>query len=160
MAKRQTRKGVSFAKPIYDAIMAEAASRKLPASHFVELLVRAAIPGLPETHHMPVAHVATMKQRRPPRRGTRESTLRAVPPVSRGSGSSRTQSLPPSALELAELRIECSRKLGRQSNNGKSLAELQSRERKVSVAFAAELRRRGWLAPEREGYGRGSWAAQ
>lgn len=83
MAKRQTRRSISFNVAIYDAVVAEAARRKLPASHYVELLVRKAIKGLPETHHVPVEHVATMKQRRPPR---------APAP------------LIPSAHEIAELR--------------------------------------------------------
>lgn len=69
MAKRQTRRSISFNVAIYDAVVAEAARRKLPASHYVELLVRKA------------------------------------------------------------------------------------------TTFAAELRRRGWLAPEREGYAPGSWGA-
>ena len=67
--------------------------------------------------------------------------------------------LPPSTRELAELRIAVAKKLPAWSGKGKSLAEMQSHERNVSIAFAAELRRRGWLTPEREGYAANSWSA-
>lgn len=152
MAKKQTRGSISFAKPIFEAIIAAAAERGLPAAHFVERLVRDAIPGLPITTHLPLERVAAAqrgKQCMPASSATHPPTpIPAPTPVAN----------PPSTLELAELRIAVAKNLPAWTRNGKSLSEVQSRERKVSRLFAAELRKRGWLAPEREGYAAKSWS--
>ena len=39
-------------------------------------------------------------------------------------------------------------------------ASMEARKRAVSKLFDAELRRRGWLLPENEGYAPSSWAAK
>lgn len=66
---------------------------------------------------------------------------------------------PPSTRALAELRIAVAKGLPPWTGNGKTLCEKQSRERKVSTAFAIEMRKRGWLTPDREGYAPKSWSA-
>lgn len=67
------------------------------------------------------------------------------------------RSRPPSMQGITALRAEIGCKFLRQNNDD---ASVQSRNRRISVVFASELRRRGWLAPEREGYAVGSWAAR
>lgn len=156
MAKKQTRGSISVAKPIFEAIIAAAAERGLPAAHFVEQLVRTAIPDLPTTAHLSLERVERAQ------RGKHKSTSEAVAMVSAVPSPlppAEQRPLSPSTLELAELRIEVAKTLPSWTGNGRSLSEVQSRERKVSRLFAAELRKRGWLAPEREGYAAKSWSA-
>ncbi len=51
MSKTQTRRAISFARPIYDAVFAAAAEAGVPAAQWLTDLIRTAIPGLPSTYH-------------------------------------------------------------------------------------------------------------
>jgi hypothetical protein len=61
---------------------------------------------------------------------------------------------PPTAKQLYELLKWCGR--GAPGPRGRNREQEEARNRKVSLLFADELRRLGWLAEE--GYAPGSWA--
>lgn len=63
----------------------------------------------------------------------------------------------PSTQQLTRLHERVTRRYG-----STTLKQRESHKRKISKAFARELRRRNWLAPEREGYASvpGNWSAQ
>lgn len=64
----------------------------------------------------------------------------------------------PSESQLRELHATIDRECAYAHQPDPAGAE--GRKRAVSKLFAAELRRRGWLAPENEGYAPNSWAAK
>lgn len=80
MAKIQTRRTISFNRGVHAAIMAEADKRGLTAAHFVELLVRKAIRGLPDTHHVTpaLARLAVAVRSGSVPKRTRKPTKRAA----------------------------------------------------------------------------------
>lgn len=61
----------------------------------------------------------------------------------------------PSGHQLAKLHRMCELKFPLHAPS-RDLSMRESRKRKVSNMFAAEMRKRGWL--HEEGYGVGSWA--
>ena len=62
----------------------------------------------------------------------------------------------PSADHLHALRTECDRRVAPLNGGRHDMGKVEARKRRVSLLFAEEMRKRGWL--HEEGYAPGSWA--
>jgi hypothetical protein len=140
MARIQSRRTVSFNRTVFNAIKAEAERRGMTAAHFVETLVRKVLPRLPTTKHVSLQRAKT-----------------AV--VQRSRRVHQRNTAGPTPERLDKLREQVSKRF-KVPTDGQPLSVRQSLERKISKAFVDELRKRGWLLPENEGYAAGSWAAK
>lgn len=133
MAKVQSRRSISLNRTVYEAAKHEAAARGLTASHFLEQLIRGAtnMP-FPETRHQsPETAVRAVAHRK-----TTPARSAPVPKKARGGQAS---------TDIAAIRAQVAvlfpyRRYG--------FERAEQRERDISRALAAELRRRGILTRE------------
>lgn len=160
MAKRQTRRTISFSKVAYDAATVLAVRIGISVSELATRALRSYGAPIPETHHAaPAAAIAAEKARqtRARRSGPRAAVKRLLP-ARRKTTRHKPVALRavPSRADLEQLLAECDRRVRPLNGSRGELALVESRKRKVSLLFAAELRKRGWLSEE--GYAPGSWA--
>lgn len=167
MARKQTRRTVSFNRAIYEAIKVEADRRGMPAAHFLESLVREAIPALPETAHLSLTRAKATESKRANSPALTERIAKVL--------AKRPQLLPTLAIVVpVPPRVPIESKIAGSDPidqvladvgdltglDNVSLSEREHRKRKRSVKVAKKLRERGLLTPENEGYASPeSWSA-
>lgn len=66
MAKKQTRRTISFNRVVYDRVSEVAECAGISASEWVTRLIHAALPELPPTYHESMEYFQTAKQPKPP----------------------------------------------------------------------------------------------
>lgn len=131
MARRQTRRTISFNREVFERIKKAAAKQKVSAAEFVAEILREHMK-MPKTSHMRFEDVAKAQ---------------------RGRERQKTPIVPPSAVQFAALREQVIATMpSRDRSPRETLAEEQARQRRISSKFVVQLRRRGWLTPDREGY--------
>ena len=156
MSTKQSRRGVSLSAPAYQATIAHAARENVTAAELVTRALRAYGVAIPETRHRTRAaaeHAVAA------RIGAQTAPVVARPkplPLKRGPAPKAAKV--PSRDAIEALLAECRR--GVHNLYSHDSAQREAAKRRVSIRFAHELRKRGWLLPENEGYAPGSWATK
>lgn len=170
MALKQTRRGVSLNRAIHEAATAEAERRSMTLAHFIESLIRSAVPELPPTEHVPVERA--QKARNALRlRHIANAAARVIPslvvPLDTASVK-RVRAPKPKHVPIVASRTgtdPIDRALadagGIANLESLTLVEREHRKRKRSRKLVRILRERGLLTPENEGYASpDSWSAK
>jgi hypothetical protein len=129
MAKKQTRRTISFNAGVYRAIMAAAKKRGLTASHFVESCVRAKVK-LPKTSHVAprVARAATKGRETTSQVAKLWREIATLKRAWKVKSRPKAKSLPPIVVEAASLPKDLDDLLQppRRGNGAQSIPDLQA----------------------------------
>jgi len=159
MSTKQSRRGVSLSAPAYQALVAHAAAENVTAAELVTRALRAYGVAVPETRHRTRAAAEHAVAARIDAQ-TAPVVARPKPlPLRRGPAPKAPKAAKvPSRDAIEALLAECRR--GVHNLYSHDSAQREAAKRRVSIRFAHELRKRGWLLPENEGYAPGSWATK
>jgi hypothetical protein len=153
MSTKQSRRGVSLSSPAHRALVAHAARENVTAAELVTRALRAYGVAIPETRHRTRAaaeHAVAARIDAP----TAPVVVRPKPlPLRRGPAPKAAKV--PSRNAIETLLAECRR--GVNNLYSPDPSQREAAKRRVSIRFAHELRKRGWLLPENEGAAPGSW---
>jgi hypothetical protein len=151
MSTKQSRRGVSLSDPAHKALVAHAARENVTAAELVTRALRAYGVAVPETRHRTRAAAEHAVAARIDAQ-TAPVVARPKPlPLKRGTAPKAAKV--PSRDDFEALLAGCRKGV----SIGGDIEQREAAKRRVSIRFAHELRKRGWLLPENEGAAPGSW---